>query len=266
MQALPGAVVGLAFGLATGLALGFFLEPTFGLAAGVAGGVAFGVAFGLTRGLGFSAGKKAKSGREMRFSTRVLTWLFVSTAPTPSRKARFISTRGLRHGIAFGVTVGVTGGFAFGAAFGLVFGLTFGIITGLALGFEGIPSDLAAATSPRTVLRRDRGAALGLAIGTALTCWPPLALLIEFVGRAEVVVTVTIGLLLALTLGLVASVRETAWPLYSLVRGWLALHHRLPWQLMGFLDDAHQRGVLRQTGAVYQFRHIELQHRLATRP
>jgi hypothetical protein len=35
---------------------------------------------------------------------------------------------------------------------------------------------------------------------------------------------------------------------------------------MGFLADAHRRGVLRQAGAVYQFRHIELQHRLATRP
>ena len=39
--------------------------------------------------------------------------------------------------------------------------------------------------------------------------------------------------------------------------------NRLPWQLMAFLADAHQRGVLRQAGAVYQFRHIELQHRLA---
>jgi hypothetical protein len=34
---------------------------------------------------------------------------------------------------------------------------------------------------------------------------------------------------------------------------------------MGFLADAHQRGVLRQAGAVYQFRHIELQRRLANR-
>jgi len=32
---------------------------------------------------------------------------------------------------------------------------------------------------------------------------------------------------------------------------------------MSFLADAHRRGVLRQAGAVYQFRHIELQHRLA---
>jgi hypothetical protein len=34
---------------------------------------------------------------------------------------------------------------------------------------------------------------------------------------------------------------------------------------MDFLSDAHRRGVLRQVGAVYQFRHIELQHRLAAR-
>ena len=47
--------------------------------------------------------------------------------------------------------------------------------------------------------------------------------------------------------------------------GWLAFRHRLPWSLMGFLADAHQRGVLRQVGVVYQFRHIDLQHRLATR-
>lgn len=31
---------------------------------------------------------------------------------------------------------------------------------------------------------------------------------------------------------------------------------------MGFLADAHDRGVLRRVGAVHQFRHIELQHRL----
>jgi hypothetical protein len=47
--------------------------------------------------------------------------------------------------------------------------------------------------------------------------------------------------------------------------GWLAFTHRLPWRPMSFLADAHQRGVLRQAGAVYQFRHIELQHRLANR-
>ncbi|CAK7287034.1 hypothetical protein SGPA1_41294 [Streptomyces misionensis JCM 4497] len=38
---------------------------------------------------------------------------------------------------------------------------------------------------------------------------------------------------------------------------------RLPWAVAAFLDDAYQRGVLRQAGAVYQFRHARLQSRLA---
>jgi hypothetical protein len=69
-------------------------------------------------------------------------------------------------------------------------------------------------------------------------------------------------------LGVSYTVSLTAahWPPYILARGWLALHRRLPWRFMDFLADAHRRGVLRQAGAVYQFRHIELQHRLATRP
>lgn len=58
---------------------------------------------------------------------------------------------------------------------------------------------------------------------------------------------------------------RAAWPSYVLNKGWLALRRRLPWFLMDFLDDAHKRGVLRQVGAVYQFRHIDLQHRLAAR-
>jgi hypothetical protein len=44
---------------------------------------------------------------------------------------------------------------------------------------------------------------------------------------------------------------------------WLAAQGRLPWRLMGFLDEAHQRGALRQVGSYYQFRHIELQRELA---
>lgn len=58
---------------------------------------------------------------------------------------------------------------------------------------------------------------------------------------------------------------QTVWPSYIATRPVHALHHRLPWALMGFLEDAHQRGVLRQEGTVYQFRHTELRRRLAAR-
>jgi hypothetical protein len=60
---------------------------------------------------------------------------------------------------------------------------------------------------------------------------------------------------------------RTAWGWFAAARCWLALRGRLPWRLMGFLADAHERrGVLRQAGASYQFRHAELQRHLAGRP
>ncbi len=37
----------------------------------------------------------------------------------------------------------------------------------------------------------------------------------------------------------------------------------MPWRLMTFLDDAHRRGVLRQSGAYYEFRHVRLLAHLA---
>jgi hypothetical protein len=41
---------------------------------------------------------------------------------------------------------------------------------------------------------------------------------------------------------------------------------RVPWRTSAFLDDAHRnRSVLRKVGSVYQFRHIQLQRRLAGR-
>ena len=39
----------------------------------------------------------------------------------------------------------------------------------------------------------------------------------------------------------------------------LPLRGELPWRTRAFLRDAHERGVLRQSGAFYQFRHILLQ-------
>jgi len=57
--------------------------------------------------------------------------------------------------------------------------------------------------------------------------------------------------------------RRTASDFYADCRIWLICGRLLPWRMMAFLADAHQRGVLRRVGAVYQFRHISLQQRLA---
>ena len=56
----------------------------------------------------------------------------------------------------------------------------------------------------------------------------------------------------------------TAWGQWIvLVRVWLPLTGRLPRNLFAFLEDAYERGVLRQSGSVYQFRHERLQRHLA---
>jgi NACHT domain/Trypsin-like peptidase domain len=56
----------------------------------------------------------------------------------------------------------------------------------------------------------------------------------------------------------------TAWGQWvALSRMWLPLTRRLPWAVIAFLDDAHERGVLRKAGAVYQFRHARLEAHLA---
>ncbi|MGV9387370.1 tetratricopeptide repeat protein [Nonomuraea sp. NPDC003707] len=52
------------------------------------------------------------------------------------------------------------------------------------------------------------------------------------------------------------------WVRYRLIHLSLALRGLLPWRLWRFLNDAHRRGILRQAGTVWQFRHILLQDRL----
>jgi hypothetical protein len=99
------------------------------------------------------------------------------------------------------------------------------------------------------------GAGFGIAFGV----------LAGAVFGAGVAVGLAAGLAAGLAGGFSFVISQAAWPSYLVTMGWLAFRHRLPRSLMAFLADAHEKGVLRQSGAVYQFRHIELQHRLASR-
>lgn len=236
------------FGLAFGLTAGF----VFGLGRGIAAGLVAGLVFGFIGG-GMLGGMIGRT---------------IGRAKAPARGMRINAIQlmvGLAFGLAFGLMAGLASGLAFGLAFGLGAGLACGV--GLGLGLTDVPSDLIAAASPQAVLARDRQVALLRALAT----WLVLGLVFVFVFGIEATtfelgVGLAGGLGFGLVSGLFLSMYQTAWPLYLLARGWLAFRHRLPWPLMSFLADAHQRGVLRQSGAVYQFRHIELQHRLATRP
>ncbi|MEY9877228.1 transcriptional regulator with XRE-family HTH domain [Streptacidiphilus sp. MAP12-33] len=159
----------------------------------------------------------------------------------------------------------------------LVFGLVFGLAGALAFGLVAaleVPLDVSTAASPATLLAENRTAVRRQVLVLA----PLLTLTIALVGQLVVdLLQGTVGpLVWGLTGGLVVgaiggvggalayALAFTAWGQWLvLVRLWLPLTGRLPFDVMAFLDDAHRRGVLRQAGAVYQFRHQRLQHHLA---
>jgi NACHT domain len=157
-------------------------------------------------------------------------------------------------GVVAGMLTGIISGILAGVAAGV--GAAAGVLAGLSVprllrsGF-----DARIAASPRAVLRSHRRAAI--APGILAGIWAG-ALTWVLAGRAA-------GILAGVVAGLAADC-DAVWPSYGIARNWLAIRRRLPWRLVGFLDDAHQRGVLRQAGAVYQFRHIQLLYNLARRP
>ncbi|MFF8916449.1 NACHT domain-containing protein [Streptomyces sp. NPDC015032] len=139
-------------------------------------------------------------------------------------------------------------------------------------------ADPSLARSPAGLLRSDRAAVLGLGwltpireiseliVPLAILWLPPVFLGGWSVSGGQDVVgigTWAVTVAGTLTTWLLYAVAVSAWGRYSVARLYLAATGRLPLRLMAFLEDAHRRGVLRQSGGMYRFRHIELRDRLA---
>lgn len=145
--------------------------------------------------------------------------------------------------VAFGVLIGAIGGCASGVYRAL-----------------NTPSDTMRAAGPRSTLRTDRDATLARSAIAALLAGGACLVLISAMppggtlGTMHTEVWVQVG---------TSSLALSAWGRLGTARIWLALTGRAPWRLMGFLDEAHRRGVLRQSGAHYEFRHLRLQQSLA---
>lgn len=258
---VPALVAGLGAGLVAGLGALLGAGLPAGLAAGIGAGLgAMLLAWFVT---GFTSTKVPARG--MRISVERLTMGVAAGLA--------MVVIGPVAGVVIGLVIGLlTGHAAAGIEAGIAAGIAAGIVTGLGAGLmtglEGVPGDLAEVVNPSTMLTRDRRTALRLVLVAALG-----ALLLAVVGAGLVAGLAAGlkfgfagGLVVGLAVGTILSMSETAWPPYMFAKGWLAVHRRLPWPLTDFLADAHRRGVLRQAGAVYQFRHIDLQHRLANRP
>ncbi len=224
----------------------------------------FGLALGLAHGAGLSLGGGAFEPTRVRLRAR--------------GGARQLRTRfgprllvGLVGGVGLGLVLGLAdaagldpmglagfgfiGGLATGAGLGMLTGCGWGLMAGLEA-----PVDVRSAAGPTDLLRTNRRAVVAEFLGWGLV-----------LGLAHlVVVTLALGspqpagLPLDLVLGLLIGTSVTAWGQWLVfARVWLPLTGRLPWSVVAFLDDACRRGVLRQVGAVYQFRHVRLQSHLA---
>ncbi|MEU7565598.1 NACHT domain-containing protein [Streptomyces fradiae] len=278
-------VAGLAIGLGDALVYTVVTgAPALALMDGASVGLIAGSLFGLVHWLTYTlTGKEvAPSAVRLRIRgrPRATTW-------TAGPRLVIGTLGGAAFGAVYGFAVGLVKAHHQNAGLGdalrtgladsIVLCLVYGAAAGLSfclLGLLETPLDMVSAVSPRGVLATDRRTVL-----TQLAVWAPVFgtavgvgmvvavdLLQGHVGRlvlqpgfSALVGTVSgIGGALGYTLSL------TAWgQWWVLSRVWLPLTGRLPWAVAAFLDDAYRRGVLRQAGAVYQFRHARLQSRLA---
>ena len=210
------------------------------------------------------------------------------------KQAPFVFGLGFILSLSLGLALGLTSGLAIGLACGI------GFAVGVVFSFPGLGwgvsrsagvGNLAEVPNPRALLARARVGGLVstviLVIACALVLWMLLALIIAALAMVQMRMGHTLGFghywisfafgrsgqtaalaLLAFGIGIGYGYSLTAleWPIYLISRTTLALRRCLPLSFMGFLSDAHRRGILIQVGAVYQFRHLEFQRRLATRP
>ena len=167
---------------------------------------------------------------------------------------------GLLLGAPGGLTSLLTNSLRIGIEGGLGYGLVVGLVHGLAVALAQ-PIPVRSAVSPTDLLRTDRRAVVHLSLLSTLTFglvgWLFYGLKDQFLNWF---VVTTVG---GLGIGLAYGLSLTAWGHWvTFARIWLPLTGRLPRNPGAFLKDAHRRGVLRQAGAVYQFRHARLRDRL----
>jgi hypothetical protein len=187
----------------------------------------------------------------------------------PARRMRWSwlwSGCGAVVGAAVGFTIGLEHGYRVGLALGLSLMIAGGL-TGLV--GEPIVPNLDRTADPMAAMRHDRASFLAswLTVGLVLGAGTGLqyAYGIGTAGRPNgVAAAIGLGITNFLVPAIGFAFIQATWGKYTAARLLLASSGRLPWRLTAFLQDAAvNRGVLRQFGAVYQFRHVELQRRMA---
>ena len=132
---------------------------------------------------------------------------------------------------------------------------------------------VAISISPKELLRASRSELLRQRQGTRSSATNPRKDLLQSRGRALIsaaVVGVTLGLPAAALVRVGVMPRDATivfvcycmavivlcspWGSYQLARSWFSVRRELPYRLLGFLEDAHNRSVLRSAGPQFEFR------------
>ncbi|MFF5147452.1 NACHT domain-containing protein [Streptomyces sp. NPDC013157] len=256
-ERVQGPVLGRACALAVGLATGMPTVVDGELALGVGKGTSTGILAGLAAGFVIHGARTKPTAVKVRIRGHRLNIL---------RRVSAGLLLGLLFGVALGLLLGLVNGPTTGLVFGilsLAMGLALGIVDSLHLWIDN-PANLNRSVSPRSVLGSDRAAAAAralvagpvVAVGAGLTAGVGLG------AQTGVLVGALMGFAF-MTTDRMVGVTGTCWGAFVLTRAWLAVSRQVPWHFMGFLDDAHHRGLLRRNGPVHQFRHIRLQKQLA---
>jgi hypothetical protein len=265
-RAVPRTVNTVASSITVALGLGLTLAVTSSSTVNIPARLMAGLAAASIAGLAvWLAGRRPQipmigAGWSLRWAVRRVIWL----QPRSTRPSGIYMTLAI---IAFPVGIVLTW-----LVFGLAVAPVWMLVGFTALGVRGRYDELAEVATPQTSLARDRRNLLLLA-PAALAYGTTFGVVLGTAGGRAVrtLFGAAYGPTLGTTAGLVVSIAFTlgccsvtlAWLRWRIACASLAICRRLPWRMSSFLDDAHQRGVLRQAGAVYQFRHLELQRRLA---
>ncbi|MEV4389198.1 NACHT domain-containing protein [Micromonospora sp. NPDC049580] len=263
--------------VAGGLSAAISVAPLGRFVLGVPGGFLGSLSIAIYERASAFDGVRAAVGDGSYFINGIALSLPVILSATVLR--RRLPARGLRWSAA-GCATGTVAGLVFGAAIfgqsGARVGVPACVLGALAGGIGGglyeaaTPTDITKAVSPAAVLTRDRATffasmavvlplAACAAITTAMSPPDPFNGSPQGIGYG-----VGVGVSLFVSVGLAIAFYQASWGGFALSCCWLWITRRTPLRVMGVLEDAHvTRGVLRQSGAVYQFRHVEIQRRLA---
>ncbi|HZM83393.1 MAG TPA: BTAD domain-containing putative transcriptional regulator [Candidatus Limnocylindrales bacterium] len=257
---------GLGGGLATGAAIG----PAAGVAGGLIGGAVGGFVAGLATSVG--AGTAAWLIDGLGVGLAAATAIVLVGRREPAARPRW-SPAGMISGAVVGGAVGLAVTLVASPVLGIIAALAVGAAIGRVTGLGGSSDKPTEPATPAAALARDSrafkmywlagtfsGGLVGL-LSDGLDAIRTKELSAQLAALAAN--GLAVGLAAAIACGVILGGLHSAWPAFAISRLWLSLRGHVPWRLMGFLADARERGVLRQLGPAYQFRHERLQQFLA---